>query len=354
MRSSRSAPTLDVSSLLRAAKLAAVASYDGLVGLDDSDDNSDSVSSDGTEIVAVLEDAMDALDSSDDSSHESDCDDEELLLTVALPFGGRNPKSPHSGKRKRTAKKERHPSNASGERRFPKSALVHASTHANEDTVLIPPQAPMHSGSLTVVVDLDETVVWARNAQIVVRPFVVEMLLACVRNQCEVVVWTASVPHYVNRILHSVNGVAKRQWYHYVVARSPLWFHEGSASVKDLNYLRRDLSRVLVIENSPASVQLQQENVLLVEDFYGDNHDDQSLIFAGQVIERVSHGVQRGQTVAESLHEDPVVVPVVFELEPEHSADGRGASVTSCGLRYSPRGRGCRVYAGVAPLDVGE
>lgn len=400
LRPSRSAPTLDLSSLLRAARVAAkhgASSCDALVDLhDDDDDDEASLSSGTTEVVAALQGALDELETSsdatevvDDSNDEDDDDDDaehDILLSLALPFSS-SQSSMHRVNDPRRAIRVKHGLKGKGKTSSSRAGrsrvddeecgeevvddlLRHHSSRRHENpyhakpssTMLIPPATPAQADSrvLTVVIDLDETIVWARQAHLSVRPFVMELLHACLRNHCEVVVWSASVPQYVNRILHAVNGVVHRQWYTYVIARSGLWYAENAqASVKDIRLLHRDLDRVMVIENSPASVQLQEGNVLLVEDFYGEDTEDQSLIFVGQVIERAAQAAMHGIPVAVAIQQDAVVVPMTFELAAEHSATGAPATVVSHGLRYTPRhagggGGGGRVYAGVAPVSVGE
>jgi hypothetical protein len=368
MHPSNSAPTLDVTSLLRAARLAAHrTSYDALVELDcdentdetDNDDDDD-VMSNATEVVDMLESAMDALDTSgsDRGSAEDDDDEEEhdeIIFSISLPFGsggGSSSSSPNAQKKRNARKSPCRPSASRPQQHVGKIPT---------ETFLIPPMECPPEGAvrnLTVVLDLDETLVWARNATVVVRPFVQEFLQACLRNRCEIVLWTAGIPVYVNRIINAISRVVKRNhWFHYVVARSPMWYSDFGPTIKDLRLIHRPLDRVLVLENSPASMQLQEGNVLLVEDFYGDNMDDQSMLFAGQVVERLSQGARDNNltSVAEGLIADPVLVPVSFLLQADHSASGKPSEVHSRGLRYTPRqANDHRVYSGIGPTLIGE
>ncbi|CUG89685.1 Hypothetical protein, putative [Bodo saltans] len=372
MHPSNSAPTLDVTSLLRAARLAAHrTSYDALVELDcdddddegddSNDDEVDDAMSDATEVVEMLEDAMDALNTSGSDNGGEDRDDDEeghdeIIFSISLPFGsggsaGSSTSSPHAQK-KRSARKSPCRQNVVKQHHVGK-------LHPTE-TFLIPPLECPADGAvrqLTVVLDLDETLVWARNATVVVRPFVAEFLQCCLRNRCEIVLWTAGIPVYVNRIINAISRVIKRNhWFHYVVARSPLWYSDVGPTIKDLRLIHRPLDRVLVLENSPASMQLQEGNVLLVEDFYGDNMEDQSMLFAGQVVERLSQGARDNTltSVAEGLIADPVLVPLSFLLQADHSAAGKPSEVFSRGLRYTPRpANDHRVYSGIGPTLIG-
>lgn len=397
MHHSNSAPTLDVTSILRAACLATHRlSYDALAEMGEMDnDDDDDDASNSTEVVDMLESAMDALDTSgsesgavamlaDDSSDSSgfefrtdDChEDEEVVLTVSLPFGsgcgarreqgggeGAHLSSPRRLK-KRNARKS--PSRRCSQPQQQQSSgkcrgsQIHSVHRQPTEIFLIPPMDLAYESEpcrLTVVLDLDETLVWARNATVVVRPFVQEFIQACLRNQCEIVLWTAGIPVYVNRILSAITRVVKRHtWFHYVIARSPLWYSDEGPTVKDLRLVQRPLERVLVLENSPASMQHQPQNVLLVEDFYGDNMEDQSLLFAGQVVERLTQDAKtKPHNVPVALQSDPILVPLSFLLAADHSTTGKPLSVASRGLRYTPRpANEHRVYSGVGPTFIGE
>lgn len=375
LRPSRSAPTLDVSSLIRAARIATRhrASCDAIFDLID-DDDAESVA---TEVVEVTFDDDEERGSSssgdlemiagllvDESSDEEEEEEASLLLSVALPFAS-NVKQTPSHIKKKHAKKDLAFQSKCGSTKKEKDK-VSSSPYAlpGSSRMLVPPESESSEArkTMTVVLDLDETIVWARSSCIVVRPFLTELLCSCQRHGCEVILWTAGVPAYVNRIIHAVNRTLQDahhpfHWYSYVIPRSPLWFVEDRVSVKDVRLLQRNLDRVLVIENSPASVQLQPDNVLLVEDFYGQSGDDQSLVFVGQVVARAAVAVANGRSVADALKEDSVTVPVTFELAAEHSASGQPTMVTSTGLRYvalSDEAKENRVYSGISPTAVGE
>eukprot|EP00662_Eupelagonemidae_sp_cell21_P026777 gene26777-6913_t len=116
---------------------------------------------------------------------------------------------------------------------------------------LLPPQAARDAGKPTVVFDLDETLVQVRDGggAMVDRPHLTD-LLAALRDSCELVLWTASGEHSA--------------------ARTPY--------TKDLRLLGRDLDRTLIVENSADNVSLNAGNALMVEDWWGDDAGDESLV----------------------------------------------------------------------------
>jgi len=180
---------------------------------------------------------------------------------------------------------------------------------------LIPPNFTAEGVLLTLVLDLDETLIYNRllNGRIlrvpILRPFLIPFLLSIPHHQVEVVVWTASTSatarHVVSYILHQVKTLvsalhattraqssqcSQQENTHlidHVIARNSLWFlspeTEMSSSdvprvtvsyhTKDLRHLGRDLGGVILVENSYHCPKLQPQNSVIVKDFHAMNSD---------------------------------------------------------------------------------
>lgn len=166
---------------------------------------------------------------------------------------------------------------------------------SSQRPALLKPLKPVHRGApvgpLSIVLDVDETLVSARHGAIHVRPHVKAFLDLCEELRCEIIVWTAGVASYVNPILHAIaNTCHRKAWFHHIISRHRRWYHEddkGEASgVKDLQLLGRPLERVLLIENNPISVCRQPMNAILVEDYSGPNECDDSLRTLAGIVRR--------------------------------------------------------------------
>ncbi|KAJ9461860.1 CTD small phosphatase-like protein 2 [Diplonema papillatum] len=159
--------------------------------------------------------------------------------------------------------------------------MLKGKKHANQ----LIPQAE-EADKLLCVFDLDETIVFARDGPLLLRPKAKELLLA-LENVTEIAMWTAGVRDYAKAVLVEVEkevwgkspaGVVK-----HLITRNKNWF-DVKDYTKDLRQLGRDLSQVLIIENTPDCVRLNPENAIIVEDFEGGADPDAPLIALKQVI----------------------------------------------------------------------
>eukprot|EP00037_Helgoeca_nana_P014549 m.135524 g.135524 ORF g.135524 m.135524 type:complete len:244 (+) comp22603_c0_seq1:135-866(+) len=158
----------------------------------------------------------------------------------------------------------------------------------SEGTGLLPPQAKEHEGKICLVLDLDETLVHSSfkpvpNADYVVpieidgqahhvyvlkRPFVDDFLKA-MAPLYEVVLFTASLSKYADPVtdLLDPEGVCR-----YRLFREHCVFHRGTY-VKDLSRLGRDLTKTVIVDNSPASYIFQPDNAIPCQSWFDDRSD---------------------------------------------------------------------------------
>lgn len=138
-------------------------------------------------------------------------------------------------------------------------------------------------GKLTVVFDLDETLVHARDGTIRPRPYLPE-LLKTVHERCEPLIWTAGVKTYAQRVVSAVDPerVVKE-----CICRADTWFPMlGPLShVKDLRMLGRDMDRTVIIENTPDCVVKNPLNSIIVSDYIQENPADRVLQTIASVLD---------------------------------------------------------------------
>ena len=134
----------------------------------------------------------------------------------------------------------------------------------------LPPQAPEDKDKIVLVLDLDETLVFAREGPLYARPGLDEFFAAC-KGKCEVVVWTAGLRAYAQAIVKSIDkyGVIK-----HCVYRHAKWFVHEPGYRKDLACLGRDINKTIIIENTPDCIRGYQQNGVLVHDYLGGEHSD--------------------------------------------------------------------------------
>ncbi|XP_061547982.1 carboxy-terminal domain RNA polymerase II polypeptide A small phosphatase 1-like [Phycodurus eques] len=153
------------------------------------------------------------------------------------------------------------------------------------------PQLKSHdTGKICVVIDLDETLVHSsftpvNNADFVTpvdidgtihqvyvskRPHVDEFLRR-MGEMFECVLFTASLSKYadpVSDVLDKWGAFRSRLF------REACVFHKGNY-VKDLSHLGRDLNKVIIIDNSPASYIFHPDNAVPVESWFDDTSDSE-------------------------------------------------------------------------------
>ncbi|KAI6198304.1 Protein-serine/threonine phosphatase [Aphelenchoides fujianensis] len=159
--------------------------------------------------------------------------------------------------------------------------------HAN---CLLPPPHPADHRKKCLIVDLDETLVHSsfkpmKNADFVIpveidnvvhqvhvlkRPYADEFLER-IGELFECVLFTASLDVYAHPVADLLDrrGVFRSRLF-----REACVFHEGNY-VKDLGRLGRDLSKVVIIDNSPISYAFHCENAIPIKTWYDDPHDSE-------------------------------------------------------------------------------
>ncbi|KAG7471924.1 hypothetical protein MATL_G00103190 [Megalops atlanticus] len=155
-------------------------------------------------------------------------------------------------------------------------------------TRLLPEVTPADQGKICVVIDLDETLVHSSfkpisNADFIVpveiegtthqvyvlkRPHVDEFLRR-MGELFECVLFTASLAKYADPVTDLLDhcGVFRARLF-----REACVFHQG-CYVKDLSLLGRELSKTLILDNSPASYIFHPENAVPVLSWFDDVED---------------------------------------------------------------------------------
>lgn len=145
----------------------------------------------------------------------------------------------------------------------------------------------------TLVLDLDQTLVHStlgamedcdyqmeinvpdhglRTVRVKLRPYLMRFLHAAAQL-FEVVVFTASPTVYANRVLDRLDP--DHQLIDYRMFRHHCHHHHHTKAhyIKDLCALGRDLSKVVIIDNSVEAFAFQLDNGVLIEDFLGSPED---------------------------------------------------------------------------------
>ena len=153
----------------------------------------------------------------------------------------------------------------------------------------LPPIEKKENYILTIILDLDETLLYfAKNEnneeeedeeyeeneenheeeRILLRPGLFEFLDNLIQLKCELIVFTSSNKNYADRLIDEIEK--KKKYFKKRLYRENCVLM-GSAYVKDISKLGRDLSKIAIIDNDLACFYLQQENGILIKPFTGIN-----------------------------------------------------------------------------------
>jgi carboxy-terminal domain RNA polymerase II polypeptide A small phosphatase len=176
--------------------------------------------------------------------------------------------------------------------------------------MLIPPKEPSMAPRITVVLDLDETLVYAREGPLYARPGV-EDLLVLLKKRFEAVVWTAGVKAYAQAVVRNID---KDNAIQHTVYRHKKWFSGCAGYNKDLTLLGRDLNTTLILENTPDCVRGNEKNGILVADYEGGEMADSTLPGIALLLEDLadkfeSEGMTVPQYITSSKYLSKQVVP---------------------------------------------
>ena len=134
---------------------------------------------------------------------------------------------------------------------------------------LLPPKAP-YAPEYTLVLDLDETLIHFSDKEncFLIRPGLFRFLSQMSRL-FEVVVFTAALQDYADQILDQIDINFTIEYRLYRDSTR----EEDGVYIKDLSRLGRDLSKTLIVDNTPENFAYQQQNGICIYSWYGDMAD---------------------------------------------------------------------------------
>jgi len=155
------------------------------------------------------------------------------------------------------------------------------------DDNLLPPQNEKKKGKKCLVLDLDETLVHSSfklvpcdfvvpvkiedktyKVYVAKRPHVDEFMRRC-GELYEIVVFTASLAQYADPVIDLLDIHKVVDWRLFRESCTPF----KGAYVKDMGRMGRDISQIMILDNSPHSYLFNRENAIPCETWYNDTTD---------------------------------------------------------------------------------
>ena len=126
----------------------------------------------------------------------------------------------------------------------------------------------------TLVLDLDETLVHYisdnDSAYIEIRPGAEEFIKE-LSEYYEIIIFTAALKTYADLVIDGIDPdgvVVERLYRQHTISI-------GNANIKDLDKLGREIKHVIIIDNFMENFSLQSKNGLYIDDFEGNEYDDE-------------------------------------------------------------------------------
>ena len=161
----------------------------------------------------------------------------------------------------------------------------------------LPPKHINDNREYCLVLDLDETLVhyFEDEAEAYVKVRLgAENFITILSKYCEIVIFTASTQYYADIV---INGLDCKNLIDYKLYREHTNDYYG-VNIKDLSKLGRDMSKIIIIDNIEDNFLLQKENGLNINDFEGDENDNELHFLLDDLLEIVT---QKGLDVRDKL-----------------------------------------------------
>ena len=135
---------------------------------------------------------------------------------------------------------------------------------------------------------------------IILRPFLFEFLEE-MQTIFELILFSSNTPEYVNPI---VNKIQKdKKYFDFVLYRHHITLDDEGNNVKNLEFLGRDLKKVIIIDDIPRYFKLQKENGINIKPFYGnENKDGNTLKILGEILKRIRKDADESKDIRISLN----------------------------------------------------
>jgi hypothetical protein len=177
-----------------------------------------------------------------------------------------------------------------------------------EQTGLIGPKRKKYQSRLTVVLDVDETLIsfgdkaFRLKGTVKPRPYLSELLDYCAKIDAEVILWSAGSDRYMRAVLMAIDPAGLR--IDHFLTREGQWFVHDTFYEKNLTWLKRPMEDTIFIENRPMSIRNCNANSVLVEDFIRGEYMD-----TGRDYPPNDYALRTVKEIVQELHEGGKPVP---------------------------------------------
>ena len=142
----------------------------------------------------------------------------------------------------------------------------------------------------SLVLDLDETLIYLdkikdkSNGTLKIRPGTFSFLEK-MKNYFEIIIFSEAEQNYVDLIINSLEE--NNKYFDYVFYRQHTII-QNDEFIKDLSYIGRKLSDIIIVDNMPQNFRLQKENGIYIKPFWGTDYEDDVLFSLSNILSKIA------------------------------------------------------------------
>ena len=161
----------------------------------------------------------------------------------------------------------------------------------------------------SLVLDLDETLIYvkrdisskSKRKVMILRPYLHEFLKK-MRNLYELILFSFGTSEYVDPIINIIEK--KEKYFEYRLYRQHAKI-DGNNFIKDLNYLGRDIKKIIIVDNMPQAFKLHKKNGICIKGFYGDVVSDRNTLkILSIILEKIRFDADESKDIRDSLKKE--------------------------------------------------
>lgn len=175
---------------------------------------------------------------------------------------------------------------------------------------------PHINTKLIIVLDLDETIIYARNLSlgILIRPGLRELLTLLKQDCFEVIVWTAAHKEHAIYVVDMLNSTFV--WLPHFIIHAGAWMTDNINYEKNIEYLfneHRTVDNILVIDDRMLNLKKYPNNILCVKPYHGYMVKDNTLSIVSKIINNILESSTTVPTYL--LHVAPTLSEIQSSIE---------------------------------------
>ena len=152
----------------------------------------------------------------------------------------------------------------------------------------------------TLVLDLDNTLIYMQNDTLILRPNLLQFLHNMKKNY-ELILFSEKDKNYIDPIIKKIEEFEK--YFEHILTKEHLNMDESGNLCKDLNLLNRNEKNIIIIDDCFKNFKLHKRNGICIKSFDGDKNDN-ILIELGKILFNIKNNTDKTGDIRISLEKE--------------------------------------------------